>query len=50
MYDELYLFRAKTTTGNGLALSREIMNYVQNQDKKPLNIGEDILYHVYRNN
>lgn len=50
MYDELYLFRAKTTTGNGLALSREIMDYVQSQDKKPLNIGEDILYHVYRNN
>ncbi len=50
MYDELYLFRAKTKTGNGLALTSEILDYAQSRDKKPLNIEEDILYHVYRNN
>ncbi|MGB3341834.1 MAG: bifunctional diaminohydroxyphosphoribosylaminopyrimidine deaminase/5-amino-6-(5-phosphoribosylamino)uracil reductase RibD [bacterium] len=49
-YDELYLFKTRIKIIKGLALDKEIINYVQTRDKKPINIGEDLLYHVHRNN
>jgi diaminohydroxyphosphoribosylaminopyrimidine deaminase/5-amino-6-(5-phosphoribosylamino)uracil reductase len=49
-FDELYLFKARTTITKGLALDPEIIHYVQTHDEKPISIGEDLLYHVYRNN
>lgn len=49
-YDELYLFQARINICEGLALNPEILDYIQARDKKPIMIGEDLLYHVYRNN
>jgi diaminohydroxyphosphoribosylaminopyrimidine deaminase/5-amino-6-(5-phosphoribosylamino)uracil reductase len=49
-YDEIYLFQAKMEIMSGLALDKRIIDYVLARDKKPMHIGEDLLYHVYRNN
>ena len=49
-YDEIYLFQAKKDIRRGLALKPEILNYAQTRDRNPTKIGEDLLYHVYRNN
>jgi len=46
-YDELYIFIAPSTAPKGIAiqLDREIF-----EKNAPERIGEDLLYHVYRNN
>lgn len=49
-YDELYLIRAKTKTNKGPSLKQKIFDHVKTHDKKPIQIGEDLVYHVYRNN
>ena len=49
-YDEIYLFKTTTKIIEGLALDQDILDHVQTRDDKPINIGEDLLYHVYRNN
>ncbi len=49
-YDEIYLFMAPKETGQGLTIAENILNELQTKDVTPLKIGEDVLYHVYRNN
>lgn len=50
LYDEMYLFMAPRIVGQGLAISENILNEIHSKNLKPLQIGEDLLYHVYRNN
>jgi diaminohydroxyphosphoribosylaminopyrimidine deaminase/5-amino-6-(5-phosphoribosylamino)uracil reductase len=47
LYDELYIFVAPKITTKGLEINidRNVVDGIQ-----PVKIGEDILYHVYRNN
>jgi diaminohydroxyphosphoribosylaminopyrimidine deaminase/5-amino-6-(5-phosphoribosylamino)uracil reductase len=47
LYDELYLFVAPKTINKGIEINidRNVLEEIQ-----PTKIGEDLLYHVYRNN
>lgn len=49
-YDEIYLFVAPHEVGNGIALNENIWERAVSSGSKPIKIGEDQLYHVYRDN
>ena len=46
-YDELYLFVAPATAEQGIQIK---LDQIIKKDVQPARIGEDLLYHVYRNN
>ena len=50
IYDELFLFVAPRNVAGGIQFFDEISKEIKFIDLKPLKIGEDFLYHVYRNN
>jgi len=50
LYDELYIFVSPEIAGGGLSIEEEISKELNLQDFKLSKIGEDSLYHVYRNN
>ncbi len=50
LYDELFLFVAPKIVGKGLGFSDDTINKIMFRDSQPQEIGEDLLYHVYRNN
>ena len=47
--DEIFLFRAPHDVAQGISLTESILRGIVTQDYKPQMIGEDCLYHVYRN-
>jgi diaminohydroxyphosphoribosylaminopyrimidine deaminase/5-amino-6-(5-phosphoribosylamino)uracil reductase len=49
-YDEFYCFIAPHEVADGVSLSEHIMHEIVAKDREPLKIGEDMVYHVYRNN
>jgi diaminohydroxyphosphoribosylaminopyrimidine deaminase/5-amino-6-(5-phosphoribosylamino)uracil reductase len=49
IYDELYLFVAPKIIGKGLGFADNIETEIVLKGLEPIKIGEDILYHVYRN-
>ncbi len=49
-YDEIYLFVAPRKVGRGVVLNKSIWEGIVSSESKPITIGEDQLYHVYRNN
>jgi len=48
VYDEIYLFMANQQTKEGLSLTEPLLNSIVSQDTRPQMVGEDRLYHVYR--
>ena len=50
LYDELFLFVAPKIIGKGLGFSDDTINKIMIRGSQPQKIGEDLLYHVYRNN
>ena len=49
-YDEIYLFVAPHNVDRGVALDKSIWERVVSSGSKPITVGEDQLYHVYRDN
>lgn len=49
-YDEIYLFIAPHKVSDGIILDDRIWKEAMAQEHKPITIGDDRLYHVYRNN
>ncbi len=50
LYDELYIFIAPKMVDKGIKISDEISKEVKLENLEPEKVGEDLLYHVYRNN
>jgi diaminohydroxyphosphoribosylaminopyrimidine deaminase/5-amino-6-(5-phosphoribosylamino)uracil reductase len=50
LYDELFIFVAPRTVGKGIQILDQISRKIRLKDLAPEKIGEDLLYHVYRNN
>jgi diaminohydroxyphosphoribosylaminopyrimidine deaminase/5-amino-6-(5-phosphoribosylamino)uracil reductase len=50
LYDELYLFMTTHEVDKGLSLAKTILENVLSKSKTPERVGEDLLYHVHRNN
>ncbi len=50
MFDELYVFVAPVSGGDGANMFEEISHIVNLSDVQAIQTGEDLLYHVYRNN
>ena len=49
-YDEIYLFVAPEKVSDGVRLDDRIWQEATAQEHKPVTVGNDQLYHVYRNN